>query len=143
MTQETPEAEPPDPPRREYNPKQLTFKLNGRGSPSRFFQIEDAFVDGKHFVRKYGTNVVYEQIAPNNYRCTDCDTPTKEERVSREVSRGWSNGDLILCGTAHFCPKCEPIPRVRGIKGLMERISVNTYQERLKAYEEAEKKGTQ
>jgi hypothetical protein len=64
MTQDNLEArsdaseEPPDP-----DPRNLTYILNGRGSPDALFRVADAYTsDGRHYVKKVeNPQIVYEQ----------------------------------------------------------------------------------
>lgn len=134
MTQETSEAEPPDTDPRglTYNPLELAFKANGRGSPRLIFRIEEATApDGKLYVRKIDTNRVYLQKERTQFECVSCRTPTTEVRVSRNIG---STG-AFQTGPYHFCPRCETAPSLYNIKNRMPDISEHDLDMAVKKYD--------
>ncbi len=125
MTQETTEAEPPDP-HLNYNPRNLNYTLNGRGQYWRPTPFEEATgPDGTKFVRKIGTSIIYEITAPSIYVCLECKTPTSYEMTSRTVTRGPGKESHIKCEPHRFCPKCEERPRKTSLETINESELLN------------------
>ncbi|KKP91766.1 MAG: hypothetical protein UR98_C0040G0028 [Parcubacteria group bacterium GW2011_GWA1_36_12] len=138
MTQENTDdatEEPPDP-----YPRALAFELNGRGSPARLFRLEDAFYNGRHFVRKPDNQkAVYEQLGEDTYRCVSCNGYTQEARASRDIIRGTIQEPIIQCGPIQYCPKCETLPR----NNRLPAINKTDLEKAVKDYEAIEKAGEQ
>ncbi len=108
--------EPPDPDlaKERYNPRSLIYELNGHGQQWRPSPFEEAIgPDGRKFVRKLGTQIIYEFRSEKNsrsYSCINCNSSTDYIMTSRQIKMGLGIESQIRCEPHHYCPKCEPRP---------------------------------
>ena len=113
----------PDPPREQYNPRSLKYELNGQGQSWRPTPFEEATgPDGKRFVRKIGTDIVYEIVKnfQETYVCITCDNPTDYLMTSRTVRRDLGSENHIRCEPHRYCPTCEKKPEKRELEAIDE-----------------------
>lgn len=114
--------EPPDLVKERYNPRNLIYGLNGHGQNWRPVPFEEATgPDGRQFVRKVGTQIIYEfQLNKNvgRYSCINCNSPTDYVMTSRQINIGLGINPQIRCEPHHYCPKCESRPSRRELRTL-------------------------
>jgi len=115
--------EPPDPFQRPYNPQNLNYELNGQGQSWRPVPFEESTgPDGRKFIRKIGTNIIYQLVkdSPVNYLCVSCNEPTDYIMTSRTIRRNLGQENHIRCEPHRYCPRCEPKPEKRNLEAIDE-----------------------
>ncbi len=122
--EENPERseEPPDLIKERYNPRSLIYELNGHGQTWRPAPFEEATgPDGRQFVRKVGTQIVYEfhpDKRAGRYSCITCSSLTDYILTSRQVNIGLGINPQIRCEPHHYCPNCESKPSRRKLNSI-------------------------
>jgi hypothetical protein len=92
--------------------------------PGRFgflgIRIEIAESEGKNYVRKPGSEVVYVEDDSDGYKCAGCGTEIESLRVKCPIFEGLLREGGPSCYGLYelslpFCPKCEQEPNPRRI----------------------------
>ncbi len=107
-----------------YNPRNLIYSLNGHGQQWRPAPFEEAIgPDGRQFVRKVGTQIIYEVYLDKGigkYSCINCNSLTDYIMTSRQIHLGLGINPHIRCEPHHYCPNCESKPSKRNLSKIDE-----------------------